>query len=367
MGVRRVVHSAVGSQSIPRVAWDALASERDVYLKCRWLDVVDRTVQVPVEYFWVEAQGRIVAGLVGVPVTADVPWALGRLHTVLSNSVAEDEEGAAEFVRSVPGGDAGHLMPSMTIGGRHVGSNRMLLGDGAELSDVHLLLTAVELRAREKQMRSVSLLYLDETETEVAAVLGERGYAMFGVGRSSHLRVPAGGFDGYLASLSRNRRQSIYAERRKIAKAGVTTTIVPLGDAPLSELVELELALLSKYGISNTAANLLPIMEQTRDVFGEDALVALALTDGVVRGFATVLAQGNTWTARQVGFDYSFQNRTHLALYFELLFYTLVEQGGQLGIREIQYGLGSVEAKSSRGCVSTAQRGYVLRLEDVAG
>ena len=133
-----------------------------------------------------------------------------------------------------------------------------------------------------------------------------------------------------------------------------------LSDTSIESLAHLEAGLLVKYGIPNSTSNLEAIMRQTQSVFAEDALVCIAHdASGVVRGFVMILAQDDVWHVRQVGFDYGFQAREKLAMYFELMFYSLINPAVKHGVREIHYGLGSVEAKKSRGCTSSVQHGFV--------
>ncbi|MFC7760326.1 GNAT family N-acetyltransferase [Catellatospora bangladeshensis] len=83
---------------------------------------------------------------------------------------------------------------------------------------------------------------------------------------------------------------------------------------------------------------------------------------GEVRGFALILRHHDTWYARQTGYDYAYQQRTGAPLYFELLYYRLVEEAAAAGVRAIHYGLGSADTKRSRGCTSSEQRCHLLFL-----
>jgi hypothetical protein len=88
--------------------------------------------------------------------------------------------------------------------------------------------------------------------------------------------------------------------------------------------------------------------------------VLTARADGAVRGFCVVLADGDHWYVRHAGFDYEYLRPRNLPLYFELLYYRLLDEAAARGVRRIHYGLGSSPAKTLRGCATTAQFAAVL-------
>jgi predicted N-acyltransferase len=127
-------------------------------------------------------------------------------------------------------------------------------------------------------------------------------------------------------------------------------------------LAELECQLFAKYGMSHWRADLSErVLRRIHTVLGEDAFVSLARADGEICGFALILRFRNAWFAHRAGFDYSYQQK--LPLYYETVFYRLVEAAGNEGIETIHYGAGSTEAKLSRGCLSATQRCYLRVLD----
>ncbi|MGV9884410.1 GNAT family N-acetyltransferase [Streptomyces sp. NPDC003006] len=351
------------SADLPRAGWDALAGPYDVFLTCRWLDVVEATAGVPMTYLWVERDGRPVAGLATARATTSVPWALGRPDVVLRNSAEAQLPGAAELLASLDADPSEALMPALVAGGRHVGSTRVLCSADATGADVESLVAAAEALARAAGLASVCFLYLDERDASLTRTLATRGYTSYTTGRYSTLHVPDdGGFDAYLAALPRKRRVSIASERRRIRESGLRVRLTSLDETDLDRCADLESGLLAKYGIDIRPEQVLAQIRQVRDVFGDDAFAVVAETDGEVRGFGLILRHGDHWYARQTGYDYAYQKSTGLALYFEVLYYRLVEEAAAAGVRTLHYGLGSEQAKRSRGCVATEQRCHVLRL-----
>ncbi|MFU2339283.1 GNAT family N-acetyltransferase [Streptomyces sp. NA13] len=357
------VHAADRVADLPREEWDALTGPGDIFLTCRWLEVVESTAGVPMAYLWTERAGRPVAALATALATTSVPWALGRPDVVLPKSAEEELPRAAELLAGLGGDPSERLMPSLVTGGRHVGGTRLLHAPEATPEDLAVLVQAAEVLGKEAGARSVCFLYLDEQDTALGQVLGARGYRTCVTGWFSALEVPDGGFPAYLAALpSRKRRVSVAAERRRIAESGVSVGLEELDSADFPRFAELESQLLAKYAIDITPQQLLPLLHQTRECFGGDALAAVARAEGEVVGFATVLRHRDHWTARQTGYDYAYQRRTGLPLYFELLYYVLVEEAAAAGISTVNYGLGSTATKRSRGCTATEQRCHLLTL-----
>ena len=357
-GIRQVTRSA----DLPRNGWDALAGPGDIFLSCRWLDVVEATAGVPMTYLWRERGGAPVAALPTALATSDVPWALGRPDVVLRNSVAAGLPGAAEFLETLDGDPTQRLMPTLLAGGRHVGGTRALSSAAATATDLEDLVDEAETLARRSHAATVCFLYLDAQDQQLAQILHKRGYQNYVSGQYSRLPVPADGYHGYLASLPSKRRISVAAERGKIQRAGVRVSLESLKATDLARLAELESELLAKYDIDLRPQQLLPILRQVRDCFGEEAFAVIARAEEDIRGFALILRHKDDWIARQTGYDYAYQRRTKTPLYFELLYYRLVEEASAAGVRTIHYGLGSAETKLSRGCSATSQRCWTLFL-----
>ncbi|GHH00379.1 GNAT family N-acetyltransferase [Streptomyces rubradiris] len=366
-GLPHGVHAADRAADLPCEGWDALAGPGDLFLTCRWLHVAEATAGVPMTYLWTERDGAPVAALATALATPSVPWALGRPDVVLDNSAQAGLPGAAAF-RAGLGADAtAALLPTLLAGGRHLGNTRLLCGLSATEDDMARLVAAAETLARRAGAASVCFLYLGDTAESdrcLGKLLTARGYESFTSGQYSTLRVPEDGYEGYLAALPRKRRVSVAAERRRIRAAGVRTTLEPLAAADLARFAALEAELLRKYGIAWAPDQSLPLLHQVRDLFGDDAFAMVARADGEIRGFTLVLRHGTDWYARQTGYDYAYQRSSGLPLYFELVYYRLLEEAAAAGVSTLHYGLGSTDTKRSRGCVAADQLARVLRLRE---
>lgn len=348
---------------VPLDEWDALLGRDDFYLSARWLRIAQAEAGVPMRYLMLRRAGAPVAGLATATVDASAPWLLGRPDTLLAHAADEGLPGAAECRLRLATDPRPVLLPGLVCGGRHLADTTVPRADGATRDDVDRLVAAAERDAAERGLRSVSFLYVDETDTALREVLDARGYLSFESAQSCRLELPAGGYDGYLRWLPKRRRACVLAERRAIAAAGVRSSVEPLTAGMLPRLGQLEAQLFAKYGRHGW----LPDMSQrflarVLDAFGAGALVSLAHAGGEIRGFALLLRLRDQWFAHRVGFDYPFREPRKLPVYYEVLFYAPAEHAGAAGITAIHYGIGSAEAKRFRGCTASAQRAHVLPL-----
>ncbi|MER6343559.1 GNAT family N-acetyltransferase [Streptomyces sp. NPDC001595] len=348
---------------LPREAWAGLLRPEDLFLGDRWLEVAERTAGCPMRYLLLDRAGETVAGLATALADDTAPWVLGRPDTMLEAAAADGREGAAEVLAALPGPAADSLLPTLVCGGRHMGRSRVPRRPDTGRAEVEALVARAEELAAEQGARSVAFPFVEDGDTVLRQVLRERGYLVHEAGRYSSLTVDARGFDGYLERLSSaKRRRRVLAERRRIAAAGVELRLAPLSAELIPRLGELEEQLMGKYGVTWTAAQTEQVLREMLAEYGSDARVVLAEAEGGIRGFATLLHFRGHWYARQTGFDYDYQQRHNLALYFETVYYFPVEAAARLGIEAVHYGLGSEEAKASRGCTAETHHAHLLPL-----
>jgi uncharacterized protein len=347
---------------VPDGAWDALLGPDDLFLSARWLRVVEGTAGVPVGYLLQDTTQGITGGLATAVAHESVPWLSGRPDTLLERCVREKLPGAAEVRGALPPDLTATLMPALVCGGRHLGRTRVLMRD--DMADaaarLHDIVEAAERLGRERGARCAAFLYVDERDSALREVLGERGYVSHLSGYYSWLPVPPSGLAGYLDTLSAHRARRIRAERRHVKAAGVGTSIEPLSSGLIPRMAELETALLNKYGMAWSPEQSASIFGRILDVFGGDAVVSTARLGGALLGFGLLLRHGDQWYAHRAGFDYA--ARGSLPLYFEVLYYHPIEVAAAVGITTIHYGTGSAEAKRSRGCLAAEQFAYVSLL-----
>ncbi len=207
------------ASEIPAPDWDALAGGDDLYLSRRWLEVAEAGGGAPFRYFLAREAGRPAAAVPAVLAGAEVPWITGRADVLLARCAAEDLPGAAALVERLGGKPASALLPTLQVGGRHVGRSRVL-GGRPDLTTE--LIARCEDEARSSGAATVTLPYVDERDDCLRDVLSARGYACYVSGAYSWLDVPPGGFPQYADSLPARRRRRVLAERRQVAAAGVS-------------------------------------------------------------------------------------------------------------------------------------------------
>ncbi|KAB1935301.1 GNAT family N-acetyltransferase [Micromonospora sp. ALFpr18c] len=347
-----------------RLGWDRLVGPDDLFLGARWLEVAERTAGAPMRYLLRGGPDGPVAALATALATESSPWVLGRPDTLLGFSADDDRPGARDLLDRLGTSAGPRLLPSLVCGGRHMGRSRVLRDPGLTAGEATGLITELVSRAErfaaESGARSVAFPFVDEPDDLLREVLSARGYLSHQSGRYSRLPLASDGFEGLLARLSPKRRRRVLAERRHVAAAGVTVGIGPLDPALIPRLGVLEEELMHKYGLTWTAAQTEATLREMLDVFGDELQICTAVGDGEVRGFGTLLRHQGQWYARQAGFDYAWQGA--LPLYFEVLYYRPAELAPSHGITGIHYGMGSEEAKRSRGCLAADQNAFLLPL-----
>lgn len=352
---------------VPVDTWDAtwgdLAGPEDFFLSGRWLAVVEATSGAEIHYLIERIDGVVNGVLATAVATRRSPWLSGRPDTLLERGVRDGWPRSVDLRATLPADLAAALLPATVCGGRHLGRTRPLLrpGSGDEHDRIDRLVGAAEHLARESGTRSVSFLYVDEGDWALREVLAARGYSCHESGRYSWLDVPVGGLTEYLGTLSGHRANRIRTERRQLAAAGVHSAVEPLTARVIPRLADLETQLLRKYDLDWSSGQSAEIFARVLDTMGSDALLSTASIDGELIGFGLVLCHQGHWYAHRAGFDYA--ARGGLPVYFEVIYYRLIETAAAAGIRTIHYGTGSAETKRARGCHSTRQFSYLRRAE----
>jgi glutamate N-acetyltransferase/amino-acid N-acetyltransferase len=358
----RTVDSAAG---LPAAGWDEVAGPDEAYLSAAWLRVLEGTSGASLRYLLAADGDELTGGLVTARADRAAPWLSGRPDTLLERCAREQRPGAAQVRGRLPDDLAGALLPGLVCGGRHLGRNRVITRDGADSEGTtRRLVAAAEALARSQGCRSVSFLYVDELDKTLRAVLADRGYHRYVSAAYSWLPVPAGGFTGYLNSLSGHRRRRISADRRRLRDAGVTVDLEPLAAEVIPRLAELETALLRRYGLDWSPGTSERIFTAVHRELGSAAQLSAARIGGRLTGFVLLIPHGSTWYAHRGGFDYELN--AGLPVYFEVTYNRPLELAKEYGVTSIHYGTGSDATKESRGCRSTEQHAYTLPLADGA-
>lgn len=358
------VLAAPDAAALVGMGWNDLAGVEDFFQTPRWLAVQERNSGTTMDFLVQHRDGAPVAGLVAAWATDSVPWLLARPDAMLSRAADEDVPDAVSILAEVADGDASSLLPSLVCGGRHLGRTRMLTTPDARPEDLASLLDHAEGLAEERKAASVCFPHVDVRDTGLVDLLESRGYRSHTSAHYAWLPIPPGGWDQFLAEMSKHRRRRVRLERRALAEAGVEVTVEALTQELVPRLGELDSNLLKKYGNPASPEHSAGLLSWIADVMGDDVMVSVARQNGVVIGFGMVLrsrARGEEhWFGHRAGFDYEAQGK--LPLYYDVLYYRVLEAAAAAGVSVLHAGIGSVEAKLARGCQASEERSYLLRL-----
>lgn len=363
-------HSGTGIRSVPDAAalpdagWNQLLGVEDFFQTPRWLAVQERNSGTTMDFLVRHRDGAPVAGLVTAWADTSVPWLLARPDAMLERALEEGSPEASACLAGPARGDASSLLPSLVCGGRHLGRTRALAGPAAQPSDLEALVRHAEELAEDRRAASVCFPHVDVRDTDLVALLERRGYLRHTSAHYAWLPIPPGGFDQFLAEMSKHRRRRVRLERRALAEAGVEVQLEPLTMALAPRLGELDCNLLRKYGNPATPEHSAGLLRWIAEVMGDDVLVSVARQRGSIIGFGMVLrsrARGQEhWFGHRAGFDYAAQGK--LPLYYDVLYYRVLEAAAQAGATVLHAGIGSVEAKLARGCLASEEHSYLLRI-----
>ncbi|MFI5690837.1 GNAT family N-acetyltransferase [Kribbella sp. NPDC051586] len=232
-----------------------------------------------------------------------------------------------------------------------------VIGPGGP-SDTAFRAAAEALReiARQDEVRTLSMPFLDSAEsaTIAAGVLGADPVPLTTAGVCV-LDANWSDFDGYLASLHRDRRSAARAEIRRFEGSG-SRVIVTHGTGGLDEATaELQAGLQARHGTRSGAEVLLRGYDLLRSTVDDAVLTFRGELDGAVTGIVVCLRDRETLYVRAVGVPQGDPNFT----YFNLFFYAPIRWGIANGISRFVFGTGTYLAKRIRGCRVEPKYGVV--------
>lgn len=340
------------------VLWDQLAVGADIALSHGWVMTAEATGDAETVYFTSEDKDGVAAILPATIATQDSPWLLTRTDSVLAQCVGDGDEDATRIHDSLAADPSEALLPGLVLGGRHAGRTSVIGDSRLTASMVDQILASAEEFARHRGLRSLAFLYVDARDEILLDCLGKRGYERWGSGTDSDLTLPGDGFEAYLSQFPSRRRSKIRNDRKLVESSDFRIRRAELSEEILRRAAELESILFAKYGIEDwTPERSYRGLVGARDNLNNPFMMVAENPAGDMIGFSFVAEFHDEWYAVRAGFDY--EKQSGVPLYYELVYYTLIDMADAHDIKKIHYGMGSVEAKALRGCVGTAQYGYV--------
>jgi hypothetical protein len=203
---------------------------------------------------------------------------------------------------------------------------------------------AAALAAAEDAPLTVAYLPDENLAAEVAAAVGAE-YAL--IGAETRLDVTWSDFEGYVASLPRQRRVNVRRERRQYLESGLRTRIQHTTASLGARAAELHVQLMAKYGAGSTIESFMADFDDLAATVDEHITVFSAERDGVLIGLCVCLRDGSTVHIRSLGFDYALAANDFV--YFNLVFYEPIVWGLENGVTDFCFGNGAYLAKCRRG------------------
>lgn len=328
-----------GVAAVPAADWESLDPRGQLFQSRTWLCANENTLA-----------GRPVvtlAHLGGRPVSAFV-W----------RALPDDDPSPYYNIVSLIGrfADRPPVAPGTTLNCTGSGMHSPVLtavGHNLESDEItaHVSAAARELGS-EPAMTGVNFVSAD-AGADLGKALTGAGFLEFKGYRRATLDLPGAGYEDYLAALTSRQRWSVRRDRRRYADTGQRIGCTTGPGAAGDDLIHLQGLNRLKYGLPHEVGELREKHELLLSAFGDDALVVRSHDGSATTGFVMFFRMDVTLHALFAGFE---EVKGRSGSYFECLFYAAVEWAYDHGIRHIDYGIGSLEAKAERGC----------RIEDVS-
>jgi hypothetical protein len=190
-------------------------------------------------------------------------------------------------------------------------------------------------------------------QADLAAYLGpgpaERKHQP--IGELATLHVPAGGLDGYLASLNHGRRSTALRDWRRLDSLGLRAEEVCARDV-VDEAVDLVLGIKRRHGVpDHRILARCRLADWATDPVGERVAFVLRGPSGAMLGVTFGYRRAQVLELYEVGLVSESEAR-HL-IYAEVLVYAPLRSAVTNGCTRIILGLGSTTPKKIRGAVIT--------------
>ncbi|GII85769.1 hypothetical protein Ssi03_37590 [Sphaerisporangium siamense] len=341
--------------------WDARTGDAPASLSARWIGLAQARIPGGLRTFGLYEDDRLAVAFCGG--VQDAPTGHPRFdpYAVLSGASATDDVPlATEGPHPWKDADPAEVFPCClvmfpnyeTAPAGHGARDRALAGR---------FVAGLDAWARDNGARSVAYLYLRPDYPEFAGALRETGYTTIPMVERCDMRVTWNDFDGYLATLSRNRRTIARRELRETRERGIVVAERRVtGDEP--ELVRLRCNLIAKYGGTPDPEREAFSLRYLRDHFGADDLLLIeARRDGDLLAFSLFIRDGASWSVLMNGTDYDDPDASFT--YFTTMFYRPAQLAPAAGVRTIGYGIGTIDAKRSRGCRTSTLQAAVRAID----
>lgn len=349
--------------NLPPEAWVAMTKGGPLFASPPWLRAIEGREAGKPHYFFLRDGGKASIGiaamladtpefdeplnlyeiLTGTPVWTPLTEESQQLRDKIRRSAPPPEEWLPNMVVSLPSGQC------ITVG-----------PDSGSKEAIDDLVEGVINWTRQHGMAAVSFLYLNPEETALAESLARQGLFRLPITVNCELNLPGESLEDYFQMLPGNRRTSIRREIRQVREEGLTIRRRGLEEC-LEELVRLRLELKRKYGRSQNEAKARHAFTGLIENFPPEQLFLFtAESEAKMVSFSLFLQGDQAWYALMTGTEQD--DPRWKFVYFDLLFYTPVGHAYEAGVRRIDFGAASWQAKRNRGCDLIPIYGFILPL-----
>jgi len=356
-----------------RAAMTALNLVVDTGVPSAWDQLTDgSTVPVPLSRRWLELVDRFGPGYLTFTLCAGDTPVLAMGGTVVSDPLPQPRidpyhilSGRSAHLGLIPDGPhpwhglpADDVMPCLLL----MYPNYVLCPVGPAAGDpavTGVFLEAIRQWAAARGVPSLVLLYLSDDGNTVSAALARAGAPVLPLTSTCRMAVRWQDFRGYLAALPRGRRSAARYELRSLAERGIDLAEERDPDLSDPELLRLRCQLVAKYGGHGDPERERQVFEKVATCFAPPEIcLTTARKAGKLLGFSLFLQESDHLVVFFTGTDYGEPDSRFT--YFATMFYLPPMLAPARGVTQIDYGLGSWEAKRLRGCELTPLYASVL-------
>lgn len=258
------------------------------------------------------------------------------------------------------------LFPALLVGARagYVGGallqRRGLLAESVHEEVMSMLHDGVVNLAAMEGCRLVAFLYAERSEP-LAAKAHRLGAIELAIEPRAELAVRWPDFEAYVKELPRSWRGTVRRDLKRFHAAGLSTSVALLKDFDSHLLGRLSQNLHEKYnGPGAGPDEFVNYIDNLKQV-PLPAFVYLAAREELPVGFTLAFQYRRGLSARVAGFDYRYLGRD--SCYFNVTYYKPIAHALGRGVRTIDYGIGTMDAKLARGCELIPQYGYIVPID----
>lgn len=331
--------------------------DRDFLTSRRWLELMGDRLPGRRYYFELAGKAGPVAGIAGYLINDPDCYESFNVYDLMWRDPPVFPDQPRRLPRP---GERARWFPSLAL--VQPGYDCAIVGTvKPSVEHVTQLLAAVARWAADAGAASAEVLYA-ATDTLIAALSGSRNWHRIAGTVRSQLDVPPGGMEAYFAGLRRPHRKQVRADLRNLALASVRTEVLPGAAAGENEL-RLRMNLIEKYGGYSTIDVERARLDRVRSLFPGDRLWLFRshIRDGGPLGFSLFIRHADQWRSFWCGSDY-LDPRSRWT-YFDVMFYTPLQNAPDAGIALIDYGLGYERSKLVRGCRAEPRDIWVAGLD----